>query len=235
MGLSNGDKIIILVVIIGVAAYLIVNSSSSAGPVHNEGSLSYTPPTQVADYNDVSPDQNYSSNYDAVSNSTQSSSNLNKKFRTRDTATEGTYKHSSYAEGTRNEVDLNNLDKFFESVAPLEEPRTNGVMGFDETGGDFASYKGRSTRKITDEDKFNASELLPKEHKYDWFDDSQATPVANTHLINISRPQGVNTILSKRYGVRDVRGIIPNPRNLVSPWNMSSVEPDLNIKTGALC
>ena len=47
---------------------------------------------------------------------------------------------------------------------------------------------------------------------------------------------GVNTTLStKKIACRDVRGIVPNPRNYVGPWNMSSVEPDMNIKTGALC
>jgi hypothetical protein len=231
MGFANRNTVILFVVIAGIVAYFLITNNSSSTAVHNEGSLTYSEPEMH--YQEL---QQEGESDEMMSMGTSSSSgSMNNKFRTRDTAPEGTYKHSSYAGGNRENNDLNNLDKFFESVAPLEEPRVNGVMGFNEDGNVHASYKGGSHRKLSDDDKFNASELLPKEHKYDWFDDSQATPVANTHLINISRPQGVNTILSKRYGVRDVRGIIPNPRNLVSPWNMSSVEPDMNIKTGALC
>ena len=226
MALSTRDKIIVLAVLVAVAIFLIVNSmSSSTSAVENEGSLSYS--GQIG--NNSGPED------DNVSMKSGESQSLSRKFRTRDSAPEGTYKHSSYAEGNRSKS-LNDLDRFFESVSPLEEPAVGQLNGFDESGGMYANYKGGNTRKYSDEDKFNASELLPKEHKYDWYDDSQATPVANTHLINISRPAGVNTTLStKKIACRDIRGIIPNPRNYVGPWNMSSVEPDMNIKTGALC
>ena len=223
MALSTRDKIIVLAVLVAVAVFLIINSmsSTSAAAVENDGALSYS--GQVANYSSENPSETISQN-----------EKIARKFKTRDSASNGTYKHSSYAEGNRM-GSLNDLDRFFESVSPLEEP-TGNLGGFDESGGMFANYKGGSTRKYSDEDKFNASELLPKEQKYDWFDDSQATPVANSHLINISRPSGVNTTLStKKIACRDLRGIIPNPRSYVGPWNMSSVEPDMNIKTGALC
>ena len=229
MVLSTRDKIIVLAVLVAVAVFLIVNSmtSSSATAVENDGSLSYS--GQIANYNSENPEEQYNN-----SDTNKSNESLSMKFKTRDSASNGTYKHSSYSEGDRMSS-INDLDRYFESTSPLEEP-TGNLGGFDESGGMFANYKGGNSRKYSEEDKFNASELLPKEKKYDWFDDSQATPVANSHLANISRPSGVNTVVStKKIACRDIRGIVPNPRSYVGPWNMSSVEPDMNIKTGELC
>ena len=228
MALSTRDKLIVLAVLVAVAIFLIVNSVSSKSAVENDGSLSYT--GQVPDNN------NNNNNNQTFDNDTKSdNSSLSKKFKTRDSSSDGNYKHSSYSEGNRTNP-LNDLDKFFENTSPFDEHNDNNMSGFDDNGDAYAQYKGGKTRTFSDEDKFNSAELLPKEKKYDWFDDSQATPVANSHLINTTRPAGVNTVLStKKIGCRDIRGIIPNPRIYIGPWNMSSVEPDSNIKSGALC
>ena len=47
--------------------------------------------------------------------------------------------------------------------------------------------------------------------KYDWFDDMpKEDDVKNRHLINISRPTGVNCVSRSCNGNRDIRGIVPN-------------------------
>ena len=51
------------------------------------------------------------------------------------------------------------------------------------------------------------------------------------HLINVSRPVGVNTIgNSLRNASWDLRGSPPCPKFVVSPWQQSTIEPDYNIK-----
>lgn len=79
------------------------------------------------------------------------------------------------------------------------------------------------------EDMFDVSNCLPRESNSDWF---EVTPepinVKNKHLINITRPIGINTIGSSyRNPTYDLRGTIPNPKIIKSPWLESSIEPDL--------
>ena len=90
---------------------------------------------------------------------------------------------------------------------------------------------------MSEEDKFNADALLPTEDTKGFFDDPNATNVRNGHLINIYRPVGVNTInTTNKNPSWDLRGGGPaNPRNFVSPWNMSSIEPDPYNRVNGLC
>ena len=74
--------------------------------------------------------------------------------------------------------------------------------------------------------------MLPKEVNNDWFD-VQPEPVAvkNRHLINVTKPIGINTIgTSKKNASYDLRENVPCPKFTVSPWLQSSIEPDNNIK-----
>ena len=58
-----------------------------------------------------------------------------------------------------------------------------------------------------------------------------AISVKNRHLINISKPIGVNTIgTSLRNPSHDIRGTPSCPKFVISPWLQSSIEPDHNLK-----
>ena len=54
----------------------------------------------------------------------------------------------------------------------------------------------------------------------EWFEDDNAAPIKNEHIINIYKPVGQ---------------IPQNPKNVVSPWIQSSYEPDINVKNNAIC
>lgn len=129
----------------------------------------------------------------------------------------GENKTSQYSKNNRS-GDLTELDKFFD-----------GNTG-EADNSMFASYKSTDNgAKMTDKDKFDASALLPVEKNKEWFDDPyEETSVKNVHLINIHRPVGVNTIQSSlKNPSHDLRGTIPNPKFVVSPWQNSSIEPDM--------
>jgi len=85
---------------------------------------------------------------------------------------------------------------------------------------------------MNDEDIFKSEEYLAKETNQNWFEvPPEPISIKNRHLINISRPIGVNTIgNSLRNPSYDLRGSPPNPKFIVSPWMQSTIEPDLNIK-----
>jgi len=110
-------------------------------------------------------------------------------------------------------------------------------MGNDEGNAQYAPYKPEK-KKI---DKFKASEIfnsqnyLPNEKSVnpDWFDVvPDAISVKNRHLINVSKPMGINTIgTSLRNPSYDIRGSPPNPKFVISPWLQSTIEPDNNFKS----
>ena len=90
--------------------------------------------------------------------------------------------------------------------------------------------------KITDEEKFNIAGLLPSESNKGWFEDVQGEAIKNTYLINIHRPVGIDTVnATLKNPTRDFRGEPTITKKIVSPWLQSSIEPDNNIKIGALC
>ncbi len=118
MALSTRDKIIVLAVLVAVAVFLVVNSMTSTTTVDNYVSLTYSGSVQ----HEMQPEEEFGSQ------STNSSS-LSRKFITRDSAPEGTYKFSSYTEGNRTKP-LDDLNRFFEGISPLEGS-DNGVHGID--------------------------------------------------------------------------------------------------------
>lgn len=159
-----------------------------------------------------------------------------KKFRTRNTSRDGNFINSSYIDGKRGNR-ASDLDKFFEGGHPLDEK-----VGFDKNDQNekdiqYANYVPGKQRKMRDVDKFNAEALLPKEKHKDWFDDPyESTSVKNTHLINIYRPIGINTISTTlKNASHDIRGTPSNPKFSTSPWLNSSYEPDTNLRNQSLC
>lgn len=99
------------------------------------------------------------------------------------------------------------------------------------------SYKKKAfTLRTPDDVKelFDINKMLPQEIEEDWFDVEplQTTKkIRGTHLIHPKVHMGVNTVGSSlRNATHDIRGDIPNPKLIVSPWNNSTIEPDTNIK-----
>ena len=84
-------------------------------------------------------------------------------------------------------------------------------------------------------DNYNAKDFLPKEVNDEWFetDFSLAKYQLNDDkLINTEKYIiGINTVgESLKNASYDIRGTIPNPKFVVSPWNNSTYEPDFNLK-----
>lgn len=77
---------------------------------------------------------------------------------------------------------------------------------------------------------FVASSLLPKinlpgQPSWDVYD---TAALANQNFLSATQQIGVSTVLgSLRNASRDLRNNIPNPINVVSPWNNSTIVPDL--------
>ena len=108
----------------------------------------------------------------------------------------------------------------------------------DETSGGFASFRSKKTEKCGSNgdcdpnDLFDVDKMLPQEVNNDWFE-VQPEPVGvnNRHLINVTKPIGMNTIgTSLRNAGYDLRGTEPCPKFNVSPWLQSTIEPDHNLR-----
>jgi len=148
-------------------------------------------------------------------------------------ASEGEYKHSSFKEAVRGGYSPQ-IDKFFENTNPMIGPEQS-IRPNDDSGSTFFEVPQEGNAKMTDEEKFNISNLMPTEVNKDWFEDVQGS-VKTSHLLNVYRPVGVNTVQSSlQNAYRDYRGEPTITKNMVGPWMQSSIEPDNNIKAGALC
>jgi len=157
------------------------------------------------------------------------------KYKTRNTSKPDQFAYSNYSDGKRGGR-ASDLDNFFENGHPLDD---NKQVGFtrNDMEDTHARYVPGKRQKMKDVDKFNADTLLPREKNADWFDDPyESTSVKNTHLINIFRPIGVNTVQTTlKNPSHDIRGTVPNPKQVISPFLNSSYEPDTNLRNQALC
>ena len=100
-------------------------------------------------------------------------------------------------------------------------------------GSVYGSFSGTGNNEVSDEQLMNSNNYLPQETSNDWFNVlEEPTSIKNRHLITASKLIGVNTIgTSKKNASRDLRGNIPAPKIQVSPWNNSSIDPDMNIRS----
>ena len=161
--------------------------------------------------------------------------NMDSKLKSKNSAPEGSYKSSTYKDGSREQKNNEDIDKFFNKT---NEATKQGYLandeysGKDETDDKYASYNAGPKKMMTDEEIFKSENYLAKETNQSWFEvPPEPISIKNRHLINISRPIGVNTIgNSLRNPSYDLRGSPPNPKFVVSPWMQSTIEPDLNIK-----
>ena len=135
------------------------------------------------------------------------------------------YVSSSYKDGKRGGESDSSLDSFFENTVNDQDVQFNGN---EINANDLASYvPGKKSQEK--DDMYNAKELLPKESNKGWFDVYNNVKVKNTHLINVYRPIGANTVSGTlRNPTYDFRGDIPNPKYVVSPFLQSTIDPDTN-------
>lgn len=142
------------------------------------------------------------------------------------------YRHVSYKDTTSGDMDKNNFQFLTSDVA---ENNIDKFVPVDESGGENAMIRLDNTnRKNNETEKYNIDSFLPKEKNKDWFETIDAVDVKNTHLINIYRPIGVNTIgTSLRNASYDLRGNGDAicPQYVVSPWLQSTIQPDRSMKT----
>ena len=94
---------------------------------------------------------------------------------------------------------------------------------------------GKQMAEDIGKNNFNVKDFLPQEINAEWFqtDLSSATETLDAAaLIDISKYcSGVDTVgQSLKNPSYDIRGNIPNPKMVVSPFLNSSYDPDTNIK-----
>jgi hypothetical protein len=133
----------------------------------------------------------------------------------------------------------NFLDKHNNILSDGQKGSNNQFAPVDESGGQLAVFKDSGKKKCDSgqdcnpEDLFDVNKYLPQEVNDDWFEvQPEAVSVKNRHLINVTKPIGINTIgTSLRNSSYDVRGTPACPKFVVSPWLQSSIEPDSSLKS----
>lgn len=166
------------------------------------------------------------------------------KFKNRNKATrESGYKSAGYDTGVRGDMGPSGWDKFFDQNNDIIQNSQTGAstdfVPVDESGGHLAVFKSKggpvcgSNQGCQPEDLFDVDKYLPQEVNDDWFE-VQAEPVSvkNRHLINITKPIGVNTIgTSMKNSSYDIRGSPAcNKVQGLSPWLNSNITADSNLK-----
>lgn len=176
--------------------------------------------------------------------STSTSNWFQRKVNGRDKAIPGQYKRSSYNGARRGDLGPSDWGNYFDNtnnvIGNAETGDNDNFLPIDETNSKFAVFKDNGNKRPTcgsnqdcsPEDLFDVDKYLPQEINDDWF---EVTPepisVKNRHLINITKPVGINTIgTSLKNASWDLRGSPACPKFVVSPWLQSSIEPDTNIK-----
>jgi hypothetical protein len=142
-----------------------------------------------------------------------------------------TYKHSSY-KTTGVDNNLAQVGGQFD-INDVTTNYTDRYVPIDEMEGKYANIDIKNN-KCSDVDKYDADGFLPQQKEKDWFETIETVNVKNSHLINIYRPIGANTIGSSHKGaIYDIRGRDKAvcPKFVVSPWLQSSWEPDRSSKS----
>lgn len=161
---------------------------------------------------------------------------IKQKFINRNSSING-HKKSNYADGMRGNFGNSEWSQYFDQVSDLtnniDKYRNDNFQPNEVPNNAQAMHRLYNKKGLEKpEDLFDVDKFLPKDVRDDWFE-VMPEPISakNRHLINITRPIGVNTIgTSLRNPSHDIRGAPPNPKYIVSPWLQSSIEPDINIK-----
>jgi len=141
------------------------------------------------------------------------------------------YKYDSY--NKLNSGFTSNVEKIFD----VNQVVTNKPAEFNPSEDDVETTNAgainyKVDKKQEEKLKYDINQFTPKQKNKDWFEVIDSIDVKNSQLINIYRPIGANTIGSSlKCASRDIRGNVPCPQTVVSPWLQSSVQPDHNIKS----
>jgi hypothetical protein len=232
-----------------VLIYVIFNKKSSE-PTKNEGNLAFAPEEEQVlinepviipntevyphDNNDIYMNHKDYAPQESVPNSKFSGRNSSKCD----------YKKSNYADSTRGNLGPSDWDDYFDNhnniIGNSQADDGNDYMPIDESMGNLAIFKNNSDDKTvcgsnqncSPEDLHDIEKYLPQEVNNDFFEvQPESVSVKNRHLINVTKPIGINTIgTSKRNMCYDFRGAPAAPKYVVSPWLQSSIEADVNLK-----
>lgn len=131
------------------------------------------------------------------------------------------------------------LDKHNNILSDGQRGSNDRFAPVDESKGQLAIFKDSGKEKCgsnqdcNPEDLFDVNKYLPQEVNDDWYEVMpEPVSVKNRHLINVTKPIGINTIgTSLRNSAYDLRGSPACPKFVVSPWLQSSIEPDSNLKS----
>lgn len=223
-----------------VAPIMMANASRSKG----KGNVKFIDEEPVEEGYYFGEDE---STYDgSSSDSSDSSSNsseaeLAAKFQSRNLSKNG-WKSNSYDKGQRGNLGQSNWDTYFdennEIIGRGQTGDNDQFLPIDESGGNLAVFKSKggpvcgSNQNCQPEDLFDVDKYLPQEVNDDWFEvQPEPISVKNRHLINITKPIGVNTIgTSMKNSSYDIRGSPSCPKVIISPFLNSSIEADQNLK-----
>lgn len=198
-----------------------VNSNGSSVSIPEEEMVKFFPP------NDYAPPE---------------SDWLNKKFNGRNKAAPGEYKRSSYSASKRGALGPSDWNDYFDHnnnvIGNSQTGDNDKFMPMDESNDGFAVFKSSgqnscgSNQNCEPNDLFDVDKYLPQEVNDDFFEVlPEPISVKNRHLINITKPIGLNTVgASQKIANHDFRGAPACPKFVVSPFLNSSVEPDINLK-----
>lgn len=233
MALNKQTQTLLVLLAVLFIIYLFYRNTDS--PIHNEGMVEVEGEAEGEENNSL-PENMEGEMIDDSS----AESWLACKMANRNASTDG-YKHSSYSEGVRGNNSSAGWAAHFDSTNNLMADAQMGNDSFlplDETNNEYAVFKQKSAapcgsnQNCSPEDLFNVDKYLPQEVTDKWWDMlPEPVSVKNRHLINITKPIGVNTIGSSlRNATHDIRGDVPNPKYAISPWMNSTIEPDTNFK-----
>jgi hypothetical protein len=192
------------------------SSDEESGPVPSDDTLKYFPQTEPS-----SPEK------------------VSRKFKSRNQAKGGSYKSSSYDVAKRGNLPQSEWSTYFDqNNTVIGKGGSDDFLPVDESGGKYATFNSKSgevcgsNQGCSPEDLFDVDKYLPQEVNDDWFEvQPEPVSVKNRHLINITKPVGVNTIgTSMKNSSYDIRGAPSCPKSVISPFLNSSIGADQNLK-----
>lgn len=210
-------------------------------------------PKQTENYEDTNENVNVTESEDSLNETIdllqQNEPNMSKEAPTEtvdlnmswpNKAQNGTYVHSSYVTGKRGNDKriLESQDSYNTELAAsidYDKYASNDTYTGINEGENLKPYQTSQMQPLTTKELYDSNKLLPGETTKDWFEVApDPIKVKNRHLVNITRPIGLDTVgSSKRNMSRDLRGDVLNPKRIISPWMNSSISPDL--PTVGLC
>lgn len=139
---------------------------------------------------------------------------------------------------TRSDISSKIKDRINKLPESLEEKlgkqfNINKELGTVITDPYYAPYKSNITRKYTKDELMDSSLLLPgqvsNKLKKEFNLPPEAVKLSNTNLITVNKSVGVNTVGSSlRNASHDIRGDMLVGKSYQGPWNMSTIEADMN-------